>query len=153
MLPEDLRDNPLAAALEDLATTGKLNNGELTVEIRPDAILQALGRLKSEHGFEQLTTVTGVDRYPVEPRYEVVYHLHSFSKKIRLRLKVRLAGDSAEVASSCSVYRSGNWYEREIFDFFGIRFTDHPDMRRIMMPDGWEGHPLRKDYPITGARY
>jgi NADH-quinone oxidoreductase subunit C len=151
--PEGLRDNPVAAALENLATAAKLENGEVTIEVAPGDILEALRRAKHSLNFEQLTTVTGVDRYPAEPRYEVVYHLHSFSKKLRLRLKVRISSANPEIESSCAVYRSGNWYEREIFDFFGVRFLNHPDMRRIMMPDEWEGHPLRKDYPITGTRY
>jgi NADH-quinone oxidoreductase subunit C len=94
-----------------------------------------------------------VDRYPAEPRYEVIYHLHSFSKKVRIRLKARVSGTNPEIESSCAVYSSGNWYERETYDFFGIRFLNHPDLRRIMLPDDWEGHPLRKDYPITGTRY
>ena len=97
--------------------------------------------------------MTGVDRYPAEPRFEVVYHLQSIAKKQRLRLKVRLPGENPEIESAFSVYRAANWYEREVFDFFGVRFLNHPDLTRIMMPDDWVGHPLRKDFPITGTRY
>jgi NADH-quinone oxidoreductase subunit C len=80
----------------------------------------------------------------------VVYHLHSIERNERLRLKARIAGEEIETVTT--VWRGANWYEREVFDLFGIRFTGHPDLRRIMMPDDWEGHPLRKDYPITGTR-
>jgi NADH-quinone oxidoreductase subunit C len=82
----------------------------------------------------------------------VVYHLHSIERNLRLRLKCRLPGADPVIESVTSVWRSANWYERETFDLFGIRFINHPDMRRIMMPDDWDGHPLRKDYPITGSR-
>jgi NADH-quinone oxidoreductase subunit C len=153
MLPEELRENPTAAALADIATTGKLALGELTVEISPENLLEALRRAKHELGFERLSTVTGVDRYPAEPRFEVVYHLQAIRRREWLRLKVRLSGANPEVESAFAVYRSANWYERETFDLFGIRFLNHPDLRRIMMPDDWPGHPLRKDYPVTGERY
>jgi NADH-quinone oxidoreductase subunit C len=93
-----------------------------------------------------------VDRYPAEPRFEVVYHLHSVEHKRRLRLKCRLGGANPEIESVTSVWRGANWYEREVFDLFGIRFLNHPNLRRIMLPDEWEGYPLRKDYPVTGSR-
>jgi NADH-quinone oxidoreductase subunit C len=97
--------------------------------------------------------VTGVDRYPAEPRFEIVYHLRSFAKKERIRIKARLRGDNPQIESVCSVYSAANWYERETFDFFGVVFVNHPDLRRIMLPDDWEGYPLRKDAPTTGTRY
>src|ERR1039458_8857951 len=153
MLPEELRENPLAAALDGMATTGKFAFGELTIEIEPARILDALRLLKHELQFERLTSVTGVDRFPVEPRFEVVYHLQSVARNQRLRLKVRLPGDNPEIESAVPVYRGANWYERETFDLFGVRFLNHPDLTRIMMPEDWPGHPLRKDYPITGTRY
>jgi NADH-quinone oxidoreductase subunit C len=153
MLPEELRENPTAAAFADIATTGKLALGELTIEISAENILEALRRAKHDLKFERLSTVTGVDRYPAEPRFEVVYHLQAIQRREWLRLKVRLPGSNPEVESAFAVYRSANWYERETFDLFGIRFLNHPDLRRIMMPDDWPGHPLRKDYPVTGERY
>jgi NADH-quinone oxidoreductase subunit C len=152
-LPESIRDNSTAAALADLATTGKLEFGELTIEVAPSNILQALGRAKTTLGLTRLSTVTGVDRYPAEPRFEVVYHLQSMTSKERLRLKVRVPGDNPELESACPVYRAANWYEREVFDFFGIRFLNHPDLKRIMLPEDFEGYPLRKDFPVTGLRY
>jgi NADH-quinone oxidoreductase subunit C len=153
MLPEGLSKNPTAAALEDLATGGKFEFGELTIEVAPSSILAALGRLKRDLNFERLATITGVDRYPAEPRFEVVYHLQSVSRKARIRLKTRVSGENPEIESAVPVYRAADWYERETFDFFGLRFLNHPNLCRIMMPEDWEGYPLRKDYPVTGTRY
>ena len=153
MIPESLRDNPLAAALDDVAATAKFEFNELTVEIAPENILEALRRAKNDLHFERLSSVTGVDRYPAEPRFEVVYHLQSIAGKRRLRLKTRVSSANPEVESACGIYRSANWYERETFDLFGVRFLHHPNLTRIMLPDDWEGHPLRKDVPVTGTRY
>jgi NADH-quinone oxidoreductase subunit C len=153
MIPDSLRDNPLAAALDDLATTAKFAFNELTVEVDPANIVNALRRLKEELKFERLSTVTAVDRYPAEPRFEIVYHLQGIAGKQRLRLKARVSGEDPTIESACGVYRSANWYEREVFDLFGVRFLNHPNLTRIMMPDDWLGHPLRKDVPVTGTRY
>ena len=156
MLPDSLRDRPVAAAVEafdsDAVTTGKLERDELTLEIAPAKIVSVCGFLKYDQKFIRLSSVTAVDRYPSEPRFEVVYHLHSIERNERLRLKCRLGGDNPVIETVTSVWRAANWYEREVFDLFGIQFTGHPDLRRIMMPDDWEGHPLRKDYPVTGTR-
>jgi NADH-quinone oxidoreductase subunit C len=153
MIPEDLRGNELAMALDDLAATAAFTFNELTIEVAPENILEALRRLKHELKFERLSTVTGVDRYPAEPRYEIVYHLQSIAGKQRLRLKARVPGENPEIESAFPVYRSANWYEREVFDLFGVRFLNHPNLTRIMLPDDWVGHPLRKDVPVTGTRY
>jgi len=126
--------------------------GELTIEVSPERVVEACRLLKDSLQFERLSTVTAVDRYPSEPRFEVVYHLQSIARNEWLRLKCRLAGDSPEIDTVTGVWRGANWYEREAFDLFGIRFRNHPDPRRIMMPDDWEGHPLRRDYPVTGPR-
>ena len=139
--------------LEDLAIATKNEFGETTIEVAPENILTALKRLKHELKFERLTSVTGVDRFPAEPRFEVVYHLQSIAGKQRISIKVRVPGSKPEIESVVSVYRSADWYERETFDFFGIVFLNHPELTRIMMPADWEGHPLRKDYPVTGTRY
>jgi len=152
MIPENLQDNAVIVALGNLAASAKSEFDELTIEVAAADILAVLRQLKGL-GFEQLTTVTAVDRYPSEPRFEIVYHLHSFSKKQRLRIKARISGESPEIESACGVYGGANWYEREVFDFYGVIFLNHPDPRRIMMPDDWEGYPLRKDYPVTGTRY
>jgi NADH-quinone oxidoreductase subunit C len=123
-----------------------------TVIVDAAQIVEVCRSLKDQ-GFERLATVTAVDRHPAEPRFEVVYHLHSIARNERLRLKCRLSSAAAEIDSVVSVWRSANWYEREVFDLFGILFRGHPDLRRIMMPEDWDGHPLRKDYPIDGGRY
>ena len=133
-------------------TAGKFDRGELTLEIAAEKIVPVCRFLKDVEQFVRLSTVTGVDRYPREPRFEVVYHLHSLERNERLRLKCRLAGDQPEIDSVVPIWRGANWYERETFDLFGIRFRNHPDMRRIMLPEEWEGHPLRKDYSVTGTR-
>ena len=156
MLPDNLKDRAVAVALgafdSDAITGGKFEQNELTLEIAPAKIVSVCGFLKYDQQFVRLSSVTVVDFYPAEPRFEVVYHLQSVQRNERLRLKCKLAGSTPEIESVCSVWRGANWYEREVFDLFGIRFLNHPDLRRIMMPDDWEGHPLRKDYPVTGAR-
>src|ERR1051325_1077648 len=156
MLPEALKQDAVARAVEEFDSTalvgGKLDRGEVSLEIAPAEIAHVCHFLKTEQQFERLSTVTGVDRYPAEPRFEVVYHLHSITGNLRLRLKCHLHGDHPQIDSVTSVWRSANWYERETFDLFGIRFLGHPNLRRIMLPEDWEGHPLRKDYPVTGAR-
>jgi NADH-quinone oxidoreductase subunit C len=140
----------LPEGLEPFVVSSSERFGELTVEIAPERIVEACLFLKSDRQFERLSTVTAVDRYPSQPRFEVVYHLQSIARNQRLRLKCRLAGDRPEIDSITVVWRSANWFEREVFDLFGIRFRNHPDLRRILMPEDWEGHPLRKDYPVTG---
>jgi len=156
MTADELKTYPVAAALAeaepDALVGGKFDREELTLEIAADQIVAACAYLKNEQKFVRLSTVTAVDRYPDEPRFEVVYHLHSPERNQRLRLKCRLGGGSPEIDSVTVVWRGANWYERETFDLFGIRFRNHPDLRRIMLPEDWEGHPLRKDYPVTGDR-
>ena len=156
MLPEHLSEHSVAVALaafdEGAITGGKFDRGELTLDIDAARIVSACGFLKHEQGFVRLSTVTAVDWYPSEPRFEVVYHLHSLSHNRRLRLKCKVRGAAPSIDSVCSVWRSANWYEREVFDLFGIIFFNHPNLKRIMLPEDWEGHPLRKDYPITGNR-
>jgi NADH-quinone oxidoreductase subunit C len=156
MLPEPLKENPVAIAVHEFDATaivdGQFDRTELTLEIAPARIVDVCRFLKEQQQFVRLCTVTGVDRYPGEPRFEVVYHLHSLARNQRLRLKCRLSGESPEIDSVTAVWRGAGWYERETFDLFGVRFRNHPDLRRIMMPEDWEGHPLRKDYPVTGSR-
>jgi NADH-quinone oxidoreductase subunit C len=140
-------------ALAGLAIASTEAFGELTVEVAPANIVETMRRLKGQLQYERVCTVTAVDRFPVEPRFEVVYHLHSVARKERIRIKARLSGANPEIETICGVYRGADWYERETFDLFGITFLGHPNLTRIMMPADWEGSPLRKDYPVTGMRY
>ena len=128
--------------------------GETTVVVPREHLLRAAGYLAAEPPlrFSYLSDITTVDRFPLEPRFEVNYHLLSLDRGERLRLKVRLGGSDPVIHSVTSVWPTANWHERENFDLFGIRFEGHPDLRRILMPDDWEGYPLRKDYPVEGYR-
>ena len=102
--------------------------------------------------FNYLSDLTCVDWYPSEPRFEVIYHLLSIPKKERVRLKVRLQGNDPSLESVTPVWPGADFFEREVYDLFGVRFLGHPYLRRLMMPEEWEGHPLRKDYPVEGYR-
>ena len=125
--------------------------GELTVRVQPcdtAACLEAL-RDDSELGMSVLIDICGVDWPAREPRFDVVYHLLSMSEIARLRLKIEV-GENQPVPSATGVFPAANWYEREVFDMYGIEFEGHPDMRRILTDYGFRGHPLRKDFPLTG---
>ena len=123
--------------------------GELTFDVERDAIVEVLGTLKSEFGFQQLIDLCGVD-YPDRPlRFDVVYHLLSMTRNLRVRVKIQTDEDKP-VQSACAVYPCADWYEREAFDLCGILFSGHPDLRRILTDYGFTGHPLRKDFPMTG---
>jgi NADH-quinone oxidoreductase subunit C len=127
--------------------------GELTVVLPREHILEACQFLKSEPGWEfnLLADICGADRGPEEePRFEVNYHLFSTTKRHRVRLKVLLNEEDAHVLSVTPVWRTANWHERETYDMFGVIFDGHPDLRRILLPDDWEGHALRKDFPLRG---
>jgi NADH-quinone oxidoreductase subunit C len=156
MISEEVRQSfPAAAAIEDRNSAwiigGTVHSGQLTLYIEPAAILEVC-RFAREQGF-RLSGITAVDWYPLEPRFEVVYLLHSIEAKKRVRLKCKLPGDEPALESVTPVWEGANWYERETWDLFGIRFLNHPNLTRIMMPDEWEGHPLRKDFPVHGYRY
>ncbi len=98
--------------------------------------------------FEFLSDLTAVDWWPAEPRFEVVYHLASFEHRTRLRVKVRVGGDDARLPTASDIWPAADWLEREVWDLFGIVFDNHPDLRRLLMPEDWVGHPARKDYPV-----
>src|SRR5947209_15368704 len=139
-----------AAAIEG----AKFDREELSIYVERGSIREACALLRDEKDcpFNFLADVTCVDWHPSEPRLEVVYHLLSIPNKERVRLKVRLNSDSPTVDSVTSVWPAANFFEREVFDLFGVRFSGHPYLRRIQMPEDWEGHPLRKDYPVEGYR-
>ncbi|HLX44753.1 MAG TPA: NADH-quinone oxidoreductase subunit C [Bryobacteraceae bacterium] len=134
-----------------LETHDALN--ERTLIADPARIADLCAYLKHDEKFVRLSAVTAVDLHPAEPRFEVIYHLHSLDKNERLRLKCRLSGGDPEIDSVYSVWRAADWYEREVFDMFGIKFRNHPNLVRILMPVDWEGYPLRKDYPVHGYKY
>jgi NADH-quinone oxidoreductase subunit C len=110
-------------------------------------LMRAL-RDRADVAFTLLVELTAVDYWPREPRFELVYVLVSIAHRRRLRLKIRLHGDDAHVGTVSDVWPAANWLEREVWDLFGIMFDGHPDPRRLLMPEDWEGFPLRKDYPV-----
>jgi len=124
--------------------------GEAVVIVERDGLLDALRTLRDhpDTRFEQLSDVTAVDYLGRTPRFEVVYQLYSVSLNHRLRVKVPVPEDTAVVPSATGLWKSANWAERETWDMFGIRFAGHPDLRRILMYPEFQGHPLRKDYPV-----
>ena len=123
--------------------------GQISVMIGGEHILEVCKILKDNHSFEILNDLTAVDYWPEQnPRFHAVYQFNSLSKNIRLEVRVPLDGNQPVLDSVTSVYPNMNWFERELWDMFGIRVEGHPDLRRILMPFDWEGHPLRKDYPL-----
>lgn len=156
MPPEAEAENPLLTALEQQIPQAVVAIQQAVdgpqVEIAAELIVPVCRYLKDAAGFERISAITGVDWWPRRPRFEVVYFLHGVRVNKRLRLVVRVDEDQ-EVDSVTSVWRGANWYEREVFDLFGVRFRNHPYLERIMMPVDWEGHPLRKDYPVHGHKY
>jgi NADH-quinone oxidoreductase subunit C len=131
--------------------------GETTIIVRPDAIVEVCQALCHDAALQYnvLSTITAVDWLERDPRFDVVYHLLSLATGAVVRLKIQVGDDEQpqpEAPSVTSVWAAANWYEREVYDLFGIRFAGHPDLRRIEMPDDWVGHPLRKDYPLTGIQ-
>ena len=152
---ESLSDHPAIKAIlswkPEALTDARFDRGELTLTIGEDEIRSAAATVK-EAGYNAFQDVTAVDWYPNNPRFQLSYHIvsHKYKELLRLRVLVDEANPSAE--SITEVWPGANYYEREVFDLFGIRFEGHPNLRRIMMPDDWQGHPLRKDYPVEGYR-
>ncbi len=125
--------------------------GEVTITVPRESIVDVCWVLKSKYGFNMLADLCGADRGPEEdPRFEVNYHLFSTTHHKRLRLKVLLSEDEPKVQTVVSVWKTANWHERETFDLLGIIFENHPDLRRILLPSDFDGHALRKDYPLRG---
>lgn len=156
-------ENPLAEATVALLTErfGKhvlasvTYRGETTVTLTPEALVAACQELRDASGlrYNLLEDITAVDWLEREPRYDIVYQLVSLTTRASIRLKTQVGGEVApnpEVPSVMGVWLAADWFEREVFDLFGIRFTGRGEMRRILMPNDWVGHPLRKDYPLSG---
>ena len=133
----------------DLVTSGEFRD-EVNLIVGPDAIVPVCEYLlhEAETKFDLLIALTAIDFWPEEPRFHVVYQLFSTESNISLGLRVPLPGDAPNLPTLETVYPNANWHEREVFDLFGIEFEGHSDQRRIIMPHDWEGHPLRKDYPL-----
>lgn len=129
----------------------RFDRNELTLTVAPETIVDACSALRAA-GYNFFEDMTAVDWHPARPRYQLSYHLLSHAFKERIRLCARIDDPGASIASITSIWPAANFYEREVFDLFGVRFEGHPDLRRIMMPDDWKGHPLRKDYPVEGYR-
>ena len=126
-------------------------HGEVTVTVSRESIVDVCSFLKSKHGFDLLADLCGCDRGPEEdPRFEVNYHLFGTEHHKRIRLKVVLTDEDPSVESVTTVWRTADWHERETYDLLGIVFTGHPDLRRILLPSDFDGHALRKDYPLRG---
>ena len=121
---------------------------QICLELAPAALPGAARALRDEFAFDLLAGLTASDSWPTEPRFSLIYVLYSIAHNDFLRLRVRLSGTSPEVDSLEPVYSAANWHEREAFDMFGISFRGHSDLRRILLPHDWVGHPLRKDYPL-----
>jgi NADH-quinone oxidoreductase subunit C len=124
------------------------NSSPHTLKIEATLLVSVCQHLQADHNFyfDQLTNVTGIDNGPEVKTMEVIYHLYSIPFNYSLALKVVVPRENPEVESLSSLWKSANWLEREVYDMFGIQFRNHPDLRRILMPADWEGHPLRKDY-------
>jgi NADH-quinone oxidoreductase subunit C len=123
--------------------------GETSLILKPDQIVPASQALRDEFNFELLAEQTAVDYWPeLAPRFHVVYRLRSLKHNLILGFRVPLDGNSPLMPTLTGVYDNANWFERELWDMFGIRFEGHPDLRRVVMPEDWVGHPLRKDYPL-----
>ncbi len=140
----------LQAALPGAIQEVQTFRGETTVVVEGGRIVDVCLHCRDTKGLEYnfLSDVTAIDYYPAEPRFALAYYLYSMTHNRSLRLKVYLPDDNPVVSSITDVYPAANWQEREAYDLMGINFAGHPDLRRILMPDDWDGHPLRKDYPL-----
>jgi NADH-quinone oxidoreductase subunit C len=148
----EMSANAAVSALgPDRIEDAKFDRGELTITVAPANIREA-ARAVQAAGYNFLEDVTAVDWLPAEPRFQVSYHIVSHTLKERVRLRIFVDSEVNGADSIVPVWPSADFYEREVFDLFGIRFHGHPNLRRIMMPDEFEGHPLRKDFPVEGYR-
>ena len=148
-------NHPAVAAIlawnADALTEARWDRDELTLTIAREEIVGA-AKTVQQAGYNFLEDVTAVDWFPAVPRFQISYHIVSHSHKERIRLRVMVDESIPAVETITSVWLSANYYEREVFDLFGVRFSGHPNLLRIMMPEDWSGHPLRKDYPVEGYR-
>ncbi|MFL6259625.1 MAG: NADH-quinone oxidoreductase subunit C [Thermoanaerobaculia bacterium] len=145
---------PLSIALReelgDAIETARTVLGELTLRVKREAVARVCATLRERHGFTRLVDLCGVDFPGRDPRFEVVYHLCDPAAGRRVRVKIT-AGEETPVPSVTGVWRGAEWPEREVWDLFGVRFEGHPDLTRLLLWEGFEGHPLRKDFPVEGT--
>ena len=154
VLAEHANNRAIAALTQQLPNAiqgAKFDRQELTLTLARESIVAACRTLQSA-GYNFLADVTCVDWYPNQPRFQVTYHILSLAFRQRIRLCVLVDEGDASVDSITPVWPAANFYEREIFDLFGVRFGGHPNLRRILMPDDYQGNPLRKDFPVEGYR-
>jgi NADH-quinone oxidoreductase subunit C len=150
---KDASDDPVASALKEefgeAIESARSFAGDLTLAVRRDAIAEVCASLKTKHRFTYLVDVCGADYPKREPRFDVVYHAYSFEANRRVRLRV-MTDETTPVPTVTTVWRAANWSEREVYDMYGVRFSGHPDMTRILLWEGFNGYPLRKDFPVEG---
>ena len=146
----DKKLEPIVQALQDkFGATMEEFRGEAHVFVKPEQIVETLTLLRDTYKFELLSALTATDYWPHgSPRFHVIYQLSSLAENVTMQIRVPVNGDQPKVPTVTRVYDLANWREREVADMFGIEFEGHPDPRRILMPQDWKGHPLRKDYPL-----
>lgn len=150
---QDEDSDPLVAALRkthpDAIEWARSYAGDLAIKVKRESLGEVARSLKETHGFHYMTDIAGVDYVDQEPRFEVVYHVYNHSQKRRVRLRVA-TDEETPVPTVSGVWRGANWPEREVYDMYGVRFEGHPDMTRILLWEGFNGYPLRKDFPVEG---
>jgi NADH-quinone oxidoreductase subunit C len=146
----DKKLEPIVQAFQEkFGATHEEFRGEVHLFVKSEQIVEALMLLRDAHKFELLSALTAVDYWPQSaPRFHMIYQLSSIANNATVQVRVPVNGDQPKVPTATRVYEVANWRERELLDMFGIEFEGHPDPRRILMPPDWEGHPLRKDYPL-----
>jgi NADH-quinone oxidoreductase subunit C len=150
-LPEHPALKAILAWKPEALTDAKFDRDELTLTVAPAELRAACSTLQAA-GYNYFEDMTAVDHFPAAPRFQLSYHLLSLARKERIRLCAWVGEPEPAIDSITPIWPGANFFEREVFDLFGIGFNGHPDLRRIMMPDDWQGHPLRKDYPVEGYR-
>jgi len=140
----------LTGNFSDKITKAYQSSGDTFVLTEAEIITEVCSFLKEEHHFIYLSDIFGADRFTSVNRFEVIYNMVSLKDQIRLFVKVFLEEDKPEIASVTDIWKSANWFEREVFDMFGINFTGHPDLRRIYMPEDYDYYPMRKEFPLLG---
>ncbi len=140
----------ISGKFPDAVVATKEFRDELSISIQPTALRDVMGFCKTELGFDYLLDITSIDHFETEPRWEIVYELYSMASHGHLRIKIQLEEEANEAATISDLWPTADWHEREIYDMMGIQFTDHPDLRRILMWDGYPYYPLRKDFPLEG---